>query len=289
MAAANTDKFKKVARKWVGQIGSGGVADETTTTIPLSSATNLPTDTAVEVVIDRVDANGTKTPSTEETVTGVVSGSNLINCVRGVEGTAQAHDAGAVVEILITASLWEDLIDGILVEHGQDGTHTAASTSAAGKVELATIAETDTGTDATRAVTPDGLQGSKINIRYLQFRLIASDTDVATDTDVGGDFICPFDGTILQDDTLHDQLFAWTDTAGTTGTMVVDIHLNGTTIMTTNKLDIETGEQGTQTATTQPDLTTTDISAGDVITFDIDAVHTTAAKGLVIGMAIRED
>lgn len=34
---------------------------------------------------------------------------------------------------------------------------TAATASAAGKVELATTAETETGTDATRAVTPDGL------------------------------------------------------------------------------------------------------------------------------------
>jgi len=33
----------------------------------------------------------------------------------------------------------------------------ASSTTLAGKVELATTAETETGTDATRAVTPDGL------------------------------------------------------------------------------------------------------------------------------------
>jgi len=52
MAAANTDLFKKVARKWVGQIGSGGVADASTTTIPLLSVTNLPTDTAIVATID---------------------------------------------------------------------------------------------------------------------------------------------------------------------------------------------------------------------------------------------
>lgn len=122
--AANTDKFKYLARKWVGQIGAGGVADDTTTTIPLSSTTNLPTDTAVTVVIDRVDSNGTKTPTAEETVTGVVSGSNLVTCTRGVEGTAQAHSAGAVVEVLLTASDWQDVMDGILVQHDQSGRHT---------------------------------------------------------------------------------------------------------------------------------------------------------------------
>lgn len=125
--AANTDLFKKLSRRWVGQIGAGGVSDGTTTTIPLSSSTNLPTDTAVVAVIGRVDANGTTTASLEETIIGVVSGNNLVNCVRGAEGTAQAHDAGAVVEILFTAKGFNDLIDGILVDHTQLGGHDLAS------------------------------------------------------------------------------------------------------------------------------------------------------------------
>ena len=153
----------------------------------------------------------------------------------------------------------------------------------------ASIAEVDTGTNTSKHVSPDSLQGSKRNIRYLVFSLVASDTDVATATTIGGDFTIPFAGTILQDDTLHDQFAATTDTAGTTGTMVVDVHLNGTTIMTTNKLDIETTEKGTQTAATQPDLTTTAVVAGDILTFDVDAIHTTAAKGLKVYIAIRED
>ena len=121
MAAANTDKFKKVSRKWVGQIGAAGVSDNTTTTVPLTSATNLPTDTAVVATIDRVDATGTATPSKEETVIGIVSGSDLVSCVRGSEGTAQAHLAGAVVEILVTAKGYNDIIDGLLVNHSQLG------------------------------------------------------------------------------------------------------------------------------------------------------------------------
>lgn len=159
MSASSTDKFKKGARKWVGQIGAGGVGDASVTTIPLASATNLPTDTGVVAVIDRVDSSGTKTPSLEETIIGVVSGSNLVTCVRGAEGTAQAHLAGAVVEILITNKGWNDVMDGILAEHSQAGAHTASSTTGSGVVELATTAETTTGTDAVRAVTPAGLHG----------------------------------------------------------------------------------------------------------------------------------
>lgn len=143
MAAANTDLFKKLARRWVGQIGSGGVADASVTTVPLSSATNLPTGTAVVVVIDRVDSNGTSTPATEETVIGVVSGSNLVNCVRGAEGTAQAHNAGAVVEVLVTAKGWNDLIDGLLLQHDQLGYHTnitASNITASATINLSVAA-----------------------------------------------------------------------------------------------------------------------------------------------------
>lgn len=89
----------------------------------------MPTGTAVVVVIDRVDANGTVTPSIEETIIGVVSSTNLISCTRGAEGTAQAHNAGAVVEVLVTAKGWNDLVDGLLVQHSQLGFHTNITAS----------------------------------------------------------------------------------------------------------------------------------------------------------------
>lgn len=144
--ASASDYFKQVARRWVGQIGAGGVSDESTTTIPLSSSTNLPTGTGVVVVIDRVDSNGTATASLEETVTGVVSGSNLVSCTRGVEGTAQAHSAGAVVEVLVTASYLNDITTGILVEHNQAGTHnniTTCNITASGTVSASHITACD--------------------------------------------------------------------------------------------------------------------------------------------------
>lgn len=51
---------------------------------------------------------------------------------------------------------------------------TAASTTVAGKVEIATSAETNTGTDAMRAVSPDGLAGSNFGIRYKEVYLNGS-------------------------------------------------------------------------------------------------------------------
>lgn len=143
--AANTDKFKKLARRWVGQIGAGGVADGVVTTVPLAASTNLPTDTAVVAVIDRVDTSGTTTATLEETVIGVVSGTDLITCTRGAEGSAQAHAAGAVVEILFTAKGWGDLVDGIQVQHNQLGLHTnvtACNVTASGIVTSLTAVVT---------------------------------------------------------------------------------------------------------------------------------------------------
>ena len=158
MAAAATDKLRKVARRWVGQIGSGGVADDTVTTIPLSSSTNLPTGTAVSVVIDRVDANGTETPTLEETSIGIVSSTNLVSCVRGEEGTAQAHDAGAVVEVLLTSNMWNDMVDWGVVEHSQLGVHTTAAVTTL----KASGVEINTGTEDGKIVTTKAIADSDI-------------------------------------------------------------------------------------------------------------------------------
>lgn len=71
--------IQKAARRFTTQIGAAGVPDAVTTTIPLVSVTGLPTDTQIEVVIDRTDASGNLTPAKEEVVRGTVSGTNLIN------------------------------------------------------------------------------------------------------------------------------------------------------------------------------------------------------------------
>jgi len=120
------------------------------------------------VVIDRVDSSGTATPSTEETVVGVVSGDNLINCLRGVEGTAQAHSAGAVVEVLMTADNINDMVDGILVEHTQLGKHQditastiSASTVSASKVTASDIVATSSVSSTT--VTASEIVASEIS------------------------------------------------------------------------------------------------------------------------------
>ena len=70
--------------------------------------------------------------------------------------------------------------------------------------------------------------------------------------------------------------------------MTVDVNLNGTTLMTTNKITIDSTEKSSRTAATAPTLTTTAVTAGDLITVDIDAIHTTPANGLTIRLGIRQ-
>ncbi len=124
MPAANTDKFIKVASNTGWQLDASGISDASVTSFSLISATSLPTDTAVILTIDRVNSSGVATPSLMERVVGVMSGTTVTSCERGLEGTAQAHAAGAVVEIVISKSNINKLMEGILVEHGQDGKHT---------------------------------------------------------------------------------------------------------------------------------------------------------------------
>jgi hypothetical protein len=146
----------------------------------------------------------------------------------------------------------------------------------------ASSSDVTTGTDDAKFMTAAAFQASNKNVTYLNFKVVALGTDVATGTNIIGAFEIPFSGVIT-------EVGAYVDTAGVTGLQTVDIHLNGTTIMTTNKITIDSGEVSSRTAATAPTLTTTAVTAGDLITFDVDGVQTTAAKGLTIRMSIRRN
>ena len=291
--ANGKDAVLKFDGAGAGAVVSQVFVDLDATAIAGITATNLLDKTAAEAVTGQYTFTapilGTPASGVATNLTGTAAGLTAGNVTNNANLTGHVTSTGnAAILGAFSISQLNTAISDATLSGNNTGDNVAASSSTAGIAELATAAEIDTGTDTGRVIPVDQFVASNRNIRYLVFSLVASGTDVAVDTSIGGDFTIPFTGTILQSDTDHDQLAATTDTAGTTGTMVVDVHLNGTTIMTTNKLDIETTEKGTQTAATQPDLTTTAITAGDILTFDIDAVHTTAAKGLKVLIAIRE-
>jgi len=203
---------------------------------------------------------GTTTIATGNVTTLNVSGTTTLNT--SLTGVLRANSG-----VVTTDSDVTDIVS-------------AASLTLAGKVELATTAEINTGTDSTRAIPVDQFVASNRNIRYILYRIIDNTTNIATATTKGGDFELPFTGTIT-------EIGAFVDTAGTTGTMTIDVNLNGTTIMSATKITIDTAEKSSRTAATAPVLTTTAVTAGDLLTFDIDAIHTTPAQGLTIRIGIR--
>jgi len=123
MPAQNTDKFLKVAPNSGWQLDASGISDAAVDNFGLISASGLPTDTAVLVTVDRIDSSGNKTPAKMERILGVVSENRIVSCLRGVEGTAQPHSAGARVEIVISASNFNKWVEALIAEHKQSGIH----------------------------------------------------------------------------------------------------------------------------------------------------------------------
>lgn len=124
MAASINDKWRKGAAAFSTTLASQKASSATS--MSLSSSTGVPTDTAVDFTVGRVDSSGTRTPSTKAVYTGTLSGTTVSNLTL-IEGTDQLHAAGTVVEITFTKSAWNDAIDSFLTEHNQDGTHAAVT------------------------------------------------------------------------------------------------------------------------------------------------------------------
>lgn len=163
------------------------------------------------------------------------------------------------------------------------GDVTAASDSAAGKVELATAAETTAGSDNERAVTPDGLAGSTIfGIKTVEIMVFEGATDCATG-DGKAYFVVRQSLNGMNLVAVHARAI----TAGTTGTMDIQIrNVTDSVDMLSTKLTIDSTETGSETAATAAviDNTKDDVATNDLIAIDVDAVQTTKAKGLIISL-----
>ena len=98
-----------------------GSVDNAVTTITLNSTANLQAPGAV--VINRVNAAGTSTPSSREVVeyTGI-SGSDLTGCTRGADNsTARSHADGAIVETNVTVGVFNSLISAVTLVADSNG------------------------------------------------------------------------------------------------------------------------------------------------------------------------
>lgn len=172
---------------------------------------------------------------------------------------------------------------------GTDGRLTAASNTSiqsasdtqSGLVELATIAETNTGTDATRAVTPDALSGSYAGTKSAFISVTAPTEGVATGDgkayvtipeSVNGMNLIRATATVV--------------TAGTTGATTIQIHnVTQAADMLSGLISIASG--GTVATAGTIDTANDDVATNDVLRVDVDSISSTAPQGLMVILEFR--
>lgn len=230
------------------------------TSVPLTSSTNFQAKSGEGMyLVDEGQA------AEELAYATGLSGSSLTTPLvnRGLEGgTAQAHTSGATVKGVISAGMWNNIIDSLLLMVNQsDGKFAFLKDSA--------------GTQIAKPITGYLQKPSSICIQVFAG---------ATDTSTGEGkawFVIPPElaGMKISD------VFATVITTGTTGLTTIAIRnaSNSTEVLSTS-MTIDSTENSTATAATPAVINASNatVAANDLIAIDVDAVHTTPAKGLVV-------
>lgn len=169
---------------------------------------------------------------------------------------------------------------------GTVAAHNASETQV-GVAEISTVAEINTGTDNSRIVSPDGLAGSNFGTAVVPIIVFNDSEDCATG-DGAGDiwFRVP---SVLNGMNLVG-VAACCQTAGTTGTMDVQVHnVTQAADMLSTVITIDSAETDSSTAATPAviDTANDDVATGDQLRIDVDGVHTTPAKGLLVELQFR--
>jgi hypothetical protein len=240
----------------------------------LAAATKTLTNTTL-------DANGTGNSVSNIEVADFASAAKTGADAKVVTGTAGTDGN------LVSWNADGDAVDSTIVAADVITTSDSASDTAAGIVELATAAETTTGTDTGRAVTPDGLAGSIFGTQVVQLMVFDDSQDVATGNGAGDLFFrvpSTMNGMNLV------AVAACVQTAGTTGTTDIQIHnVTDTADMLSTVITIDSGETDSATAAAAAviDGTADDVATGDILRIDVDAVSTTPPKGLLVELQFR--
>lgn len=152
----------------------------------------------------------------------------------------------------------------------------AASTSAAGKIQIADLTATNAGSSATLAVTPDGLAGSYAGTKSVNIVVTAPTTNAAT-----GDGKAYLTIPAACNGMNLIRATATVVTAGTTGASTIQIHnVTQAADMLSGLISIASG--GTVATAGTIDTGNDDVATNDVLRVDVDSVSTTPPKGLIV-------
>jgi len=225
MAAALTDKFKKAGASTVTSLAAPGKAIGATS-ITVGSTTNYPLDTGVVIAIRVVDTAGNLIPGTYTEWNAIVTSATSFTLdPTPVYGSDQVYAAGSSTQVFISVSsiAHNQLVDGLLVSHDQDGTLKAGAVDVAAVladdvVETAKIkdANVTTAKIANSAVTNDKV-GTGMPVQMVS----VNSTAVATGTTT-----IPLDDTIPQNTEGNEFMTLAVTPKSATNTLVIEANLS---------------------------------------------------------------
>jgi len=159
-----------------------------------------------------------------------------------------------------------------------------ATTTVDGIIEIATTAETSTGTDGTRCVSPDGLAGSIYGEKTVVLKVVPEDTALTTGDGKG---YFPVPDTLNGMNLVDIDAVVWT--ASSSGLPTIQIYnITDSVDMLSTRITIDVNELTSYTAATAPVINTSydDVATGDALRVDVDVIGT-GTKGLDVIMTFR--
>ncbi len=186
-----------------------------------------------------------------------------------------------IEQVSSTITTLDDVADGtnykrVAASQLSGGIYAAATTSAKGIIEIATTAETNTGTDATRTVSPDGLAGSVMGTKVIGVIAVDATTDLSV---ADGKAYIPIPAAMNGMNLTRAQ--AIVITAGTTNATTIDIY-NVTVAQDMLSTAISIASGATVGTVGTINATYDNVATNDVLRIDVTTMSTTAPKGLLI-------
>jgi len=200
--AASTDLFQEYGLATATTLDSNYTIGDPSFTV--ASTANWPTATGITFAVDVVDGDGVQVPGSYNEYVGVVSSGTSITGVSHVNGSDRNYSAGATTRVYQAVSKEREnrLVEGILEEHKQDGTHsdiTADSVTTADLTvstnltlpnESVTTADIDDDAITTPKIVDEAVTGEKIDLPTLPYgRIYYSTTSGQV---INGSTICTF-------------------------------------------------------------------------------------------------